>query len=132
MLLAMVRSFDAGLPGIEIFLDLNHEPGAGAAATIRKLKMVGDKLRGLAEWMDYGRDGVKKKGMRYLSAEFSENWQDNEQGNYHGPVLLGAGLTIRPVIKGLDPVLLSEPGADIPLLLHPELARTLLSEAKPR
>ncbi|AOZ48873.1 phage protease [Chromobacterium vaccinii] len=131
MLLAMVRNFDAGVVGTDIFLDVNHQPGDGAAAKICKLAVEGGRLRALVEWTDFGRDAVKARGFRYLSAEFSENWQDNEQGRLHGPVLLGAGLTVRPVIKRLDPVTLScDSGADIPLLLHPELARTLLSEAK--
>ncbi|AUH51231.1 hypothetical protein CXB49_10620 [Chromobacterium sp. ATCC 53434] len=131
MLLAMVRNFDAGVVGTDIFLDVNHQPGDGAAAKILRLAVEGGRLRALVEWTDFGRDAVKGRGFRYLSAEFSENWQDNEQGRLHGPVLLGAGLTVRPVIKRLDPVTLScDSGADIPLLLHPELARTLLSEAK--
>ncbi|WP_114152625.1 phage protease [Chromobacterium haemolyticum] len=131
MLLAMVRNFEAGVVGTDIFLDVNHQPGDGAAAKILRLAVEGGRLRALVEWTDFGREAVKARGFRYLSAEFSENWQDNEQGRLYGPVLLGAGLTVRPVIKRLDPVTLScDSGADIPLLLHPELARTLLSEAK--
>ncbi|OWY40054.1 hypothetical protein CEK28_04785 [Xenophilus sp. AP218F] len=131
MLLAMVRNFEAGVVGTDIFLDVDHKPGDGAAAKILRLAVEGGRLRALVEWTDFGREAVKARGFRYLSAEFSENWQDNEQGRLHGPVLLGAGLTVRPVIKRLDPVALScDSGADIPVLLHPELARTLLSEAK--
>ncbi|MEO2219050.1 hypothetical protein ABGV49_18515 [Chromobacterium vaccinii] len=37
MLLAMVRNFDAGVAGTDIFLDVNHQPGDGAAAKICKL-----------------------------------------------------------------------------------------------
>lgn len=131
MLLSMVRNFDAGVVGTDIFLDVDHKPGDGAAAKICKLAVEGGRLRALVEWTPFGRSAVKDRGFRYLSAEFSENWKDNEQGRSHGPVLLGAGLTVRPVIKRLDPVTLScDSGADIPVLLHPELERTLLSEAK--
>ncbi|MGQ3505135.1 hypothetical protein ACT9SR_13520, partial [Enterococcus faecalis] len=49
----------------------------------------------------------------------------------HGPVMLGAGLTIRPVIKGLDPIRLSAGTDDgIPVFIHPELHSTLLQEQK--
>ncbi|WP_114153004.1 phage protease [Chromobacterium haemolyticum] len=131
MLLSMVRNFDAGVVGTDIFLDVDHKPGDGAAAKICKLAVEGGRLRALVEWTPFGRSAVKDRGFRYLSAEFSDNWKDNEQGRSHGPVLLGAGLTVRPVIKRLDPVTLScDSGADIPVLLHPELERTLLSEAK--
>ncbi len=131
MLLSMVRNFDAGTVGTDIFLDVNHQPGDGAAAKILRLSVEGERLRALVEWTPFGREAVKTRGFTYLSAEFSENYQDNEQGRLHGPVLLGAGLTVRPVIKRLDPVTLScDSGADSPVLIHPELAKTLLAEAE--
>lgn len=131
MLLSMVRNFDAGTVGTDIFLDVNHKPGDGAAAKVLRLSVEGERLRALVEWTPFGRDAVKTRGFKYLSAEFTENYQDNEQGRLHGPVLLGAGLTVRPVIKRLDPVTLScDSGADSPVLIHPELAQTLLAEAE--
>lgn len=50
---------------------------------------------------------MKGRGFAYLSVEFHENWLDNQKGDAHGCVLLGAGLTTRPFIKNLDPVQLS-------------------------
>ncbi len=131
MLLSMVRNFDTGTVGTDIFLDVNHKPGDGAAAKVLRLSVEGERLRALVEWTEFGREAVQKRGFRYLSAEFTENYQDNEAGKLHGPVLLGAGLTVRPVIKRLDPVTLScDSGADSPVLIHPELAQTLLAEAE--
>lgn len=133
MLLSMVRNFEANVVGVQIFADLDHNPGNGAAGEFKKLAVEGDRLRALVEWTDFGLDALKSKGYRYFSAEYHENWRDNEAGNEHGPVLLGAGLTIRPVIKGLDPVdpntiRLSESDHNIPTILHPELNTTLLQE----
>ncbi|MBX9266538.1 hypothetical protein [Chromobacterium violaceum] len=34
MLLAMVRNFEAGVTGTDIFLNVNHQPGDGAAAKV--------------------------------------------------------------------------------------------------
>lgn len=131
MLLGMVKNFDARTLGVDVFLDVAHEPEKGAAATIKKLAVVGNKLRALVEWTDYGIEAVKTRGLKYLSADFHENFLDNEQGHFHGPLLQGAGLTNRPVIKHLDPVQLScDAGGDTPVVIHPELARILLSEAK--
>lgn len=131
MLFEMVRNFDAGTVGVDIFLDVSHKPEDGAAAKFLKLSVEGNRLRALVEWNPYGIDAVKNRGMKYLSAEFIENYQDNEQGNQHGCTLLGSGLTVRPVIKHLDPVTLScESDDDTPILIHPELAKTLLSEVK--
>lgn len=128
MLLSMVRNFDSRTYGQDIFIDVSHRPDQGAAGKVVKLAVEGDRLRALVEWTPYGVDAIKNKGYAYLSAEFHENWQDNEAGNKHGCVLLGAGLTVRPVIKRLDPVLLSEASGDTPTYLHPELQSTLLQE----
>lgn len=128
MLLSMVRNFEARTYGQDIFIDVSHRPDNGAAGKVVKLAVEGDRLRALVEWTPYGVDAIKSKGYQYLSAEFHENWQDNEAGQKHGCVLLGAGLTVRPVIKRLDPVLLSEASGDTPTYLHPELQSTLLQE----
>lgn len=128
MLLSMVRNFDARTYGQDIFIDVSHRPTDGAAGKVVKLTVEGDRLRALVEWTPFGVEAIKVKGFAYLSAEFHENWQDNEAGNTHGCVLLGAGLTVRPVIKRLDPVLLSEVGGTTPTYLHPELQSTLLQE----
>lgn len=132
MLSEMVSNFEAGTYGQEIFFDVSHEPDKGAAAKLLKLTIEGDRLRALVEWTPYGVEAVKERGFRYLSAEFHDNWQDNEQRATHGCVLLGAGLTIRPVIKKLDPISLSEQsgGGEAAILLHPKLLSELINEVK--
>ncbi len=128
MLAQMVRNFDAGVAGQEIFFDVDHKPGDGAAAKILSLRVDAGRLRAQVEWTEFGIDAVKTRGFRYLSAEFNENFIDNEAGKAHGCTLLGAGLTIRPVIKRLDPVTLavaSTPENSGPVFVHPGLARQL-------
>ncbi len=128
MLSQMVRNFDARVYGQDIFLDIDHKPGNGAAAKILALKVDKGRLRAHVEWTEFGIEHVRGKGFRYLSAEFDENWRDNEQRNAHGCTLLGAALTIRPVIKHLDPVTLSvagDPDFSGPVFVHPGLVRHL-------
>lgn len=125
MLLSMVRNFDAGTYGQEIFLDVAHEPSKGSAAKILSLKVDGNRLRAEAEFTPYGVEAVKNRGFKYLSAEFVDDFTDNEHGTHHGPTLLGAGLTTRPVIKRMDPVTLAEGTGTTPVFLHPELIRQL-------
>lgn len=104
----MVDNFNKRVLGQDVFIDVNHRPSDGAAAKVLKLSVENGRLRSLVEWTPFGIDAVKNRGFAYLSAEYHENWKDNEQKNAHGCVLLGAGLTLRPVIKNLDPVTLSE------------------------
>jgi len=128
MLLAMVDNFKKGAYGQDIFIDVAHKPDDGAAAKVLNLSVEGNRLRAEVEWTDFGVKAVKDRGFQYLSAEYHPNFKDNEAGLEHGPTLLGAGLTVRPVIKNLDPVRLSE-DQHCPVLLHPELLKKLTEEA---
>lgn len=125
MLLSMVRNFEAGIYGQDIFIDVAHKPNDGAAAKVLGLKVDGGRLRAQLEFTPFGVDAVKNRGFRYFSAEFADDFVDNETQKSHGPTLLGAALTTRPVIKRLDPVTLSEAPADTPVFLHPHLIRQL-------
>ena len=128
MLAEMVRNFEARAAGQDVFIDVDHKPGNGAAAKVVRLFSDGNRLRADVEWTDYGVDAVRNRGFSYLSAEFHEDFHDNESGKGFGCVLLGAGLTIRPVIKRLDPVQLAVAGAPDfsgPVYVFPGLARQL-------
>ncbi|WP_233869257.1 phage protease [Paraburkholderia adhaesiva] len=131
MLQDMIANFEAGVVGQDIFIDVAHCPSNGAAAKVLKLAIDGDRLRGQLDWTPFGRQAVRERGFRYLSLEYSENWRDNEKGDAHGPVMLGAGLTVRPVIKNLEPIMLAEDVASEhagPLLLQNDAQSILLSE----
>ncbi|MBA4344388.1 MAG: hypothetical protein C0423_19790 [Methylibium sp.] len=130
MLEQMVENFDRRVLGQDVFFDVAHRPSDGAAAKVLKLAIEGSRLRALVEWTDFGTEAVKKRGFAYLSAEFHETWRDNEKGAEHGCVLLGAGLTTRPVIKNLDPVQLSQSDTEdeAKLAIHPNLIKSLESE----
>lgn len=103
----MVGNFNNRVLGQDVFLDVAHRPNDGAAGKFVRLSVENGRLRGLVEWTAFGVTAVKERGFTYLSAEYHENWTDNEKQQPHGCVLLGAGLTTRPVIKHLEPVQLS-------------------------
>jgi len=127
MLLSMVGNFDKKVYGQDVFIDVAHKPQDGAAGKVLRLTVEGDRLRALVEWTPLGVAAIKERGYQYLSAEYHENWQDNETMTQYGPVLLGAGLVIRPCIKRLDPIQLA--AADpLPTLLHPLLQSELTTE----
>ncbi len=109
MLQSMVNNFNKGVFGQDIFIDKAHNPSDGAAGTITRLFLDGNKLRGEVAWTPFGQELIEKKGYRYLSAEFIENFVSNEEPHTEfGPTLLAAGLVVRPCIKNLDRVELSE------------------------
>lgn len=125
LLTEMVRNFNAQTYGQKIFIDVAHHPEAGAAGEITRLWMDGDRLLADVTWTPYGLTAITERGYVYLSAEYHENFTDNETRQPHGAVLLGAALTIRPAIKRLEPIQLSEPTG-----LHHALAAQLTQEAK--
>lgn len=126
----MVKNFEAGTYGQKVFVDVAHRPGDGAAGEVLKLAVEGDRLRALVQWTEFGREAIAKRGFAYLSAEYHENWKDNETGVPHGCVLLGAGLVTRPCIKRLDPVVLSEAGDGAAVAVHPKLLAELIEEIR--
>lgn len=132
MLQQMVSNFESRVFGQDVFIDVAHRPSDGAAGKVLRLAVEGSKLRALVEWTSFGIDAVRGRGFAYLSAEFHENWLDNQKGDAHGCVLLGAGLTTRPVIKQLDPVQLSaednESDSGHRVAVHPQLIKTLESQ----
>lgn len=127
MLAQMVSNFDKRVLGQDVFIDVSHKLSDGAAAKVLKLSVEGGRLRALVEWTPFGIDAIKQRGFAYLSAEYHEAWKDNEQQQPHGCVLLGAGLTVRPVIKHLDPVQLSEhdPDEGVRTAISPSLFKEL-------
>lgn len=108
MLAEMVRNFDARTYGQDIHIDVSHRPEDGSAGKITRMWIDGDTLMAAVEWTPYGLMAITERGYQYLSAEYDENYRDNETRRYHGAVLKGAGLTIRPVIKRMERVELSE------------------------
>lgn len=124
----MVDNFNKRVLGQDVFLDVEHRPTNGAAAKFIKLSVENGRLRALVEWTPYGMEAVQERGFAYLSAEYHENWTDNEGAAPHGCVLLGAGLTTRPVIKKLEPVMLSleDAGTDgVRYAVSPQLLKSL-------
>lgn len=130
MLLSMVRNFDAKVYGQEIALDVSHAPQNGAAGFFKRLFLDENKLRAEVELTEYGVEAITKRGMIYVSAEYAENFVGNEAPRTsYGPVLKGAALTPRPVIKRLDPIQLSEGGLDgTPTLISERIIKLLNEE----
>lgn len=126
-----IKNFNEKTYGQDLPIDFAHVDGEGAAGWVKRVFQEGKRLRAEVEWTPAGVEAIRNKKYRYMSAEFSDDYIDNEQGVSHGPLMMGAALTIRPVIKGMDPVSLAEEaGAGGPIYVHPDLIKQLQEEEK--
>jgi len=107
---SMVKNFSDKIRGIDLMIDFSHNSEGEAAGWINNLALSdsGDQLWANVDWTPTGKKSLENKSFKYISADFSFNYKDNEKRNDHGPTLFGAGLTNRPVVKEMSPIVLSE------------------------
>lgn len=103
---AMETNFKNKIRGIDIAIDYKHDSEDIAAGWIKELYLSSDgkELWAKVDWTPKGSQVLGEKEFRYISPDFTFNYQDNESLKKFGPVLLGAGLTNRPTIKNMEPV----------------------------
>lgn len=107
MLADMVKNFSEGVRGVIPALDYKHESDDVAAGWFKALylKDDGNELWADIEMTPKGEKILADKEFGYVSADFDTEYQDNETLKKFGCVLLGAGLTNRPVIKRMESVI---------------------------
>lgn len=106
ILLSMKKNFEAKARGVDLAIDFGHQSDKEAAAWIKNLELSddGQELWLSVEWTPKGQMSLSHKEYRYLSADFTFNYTNNETNKSCGPTLFGAGLTNRPVIKDMEPI----------------------------
>lgn len=102
----MVVNFKSKVRGVDLAIDYAHQSDQVAAGWIQDLYLLneGIELWATVKWTPAGEQRLAEKEFRYLSADFTFNYVDNETGKEFGPTLFGAGLTNRPVVKEMQPV----------------------------
>ncbi len=107
MLSEMIKNFSQGVRGVIPALDYKHESDDVAAGWFKRLylKDEGNELWADIEMTPKGEKILADKEFGYVSADFDTQYQDNETLENFGCVLLGAGLTNRPVIKRMESVI---------------------------
>lgn len=107
----IIKHFEDNVRGIDVAIDLEHRGTAykgAAVGWIKKLKKMGTKLLATVDWTQLGKEKIASGEYKYFSPEYQEKYVDNETGKVYNNVLLGGGLTNKPFIKKMAPVLLSE------------------------
>jgi hypothetical protein len=110
MLQTIKQNYDTDVRRLELSFDYMHDSENVAAGWVKGLELreTGTQLWAQVEWTPAGTKKLADKEFRYVSADFAQNYIDNETLKEYGPCLLGAALTNRPVIKGMDPITLTE------------------------
>lgn len=130
------ENFDKGVKGVDPALDFKHDVLGEAAAWLTGviLKQNGNQLWAEVEWTDVGRTAVENKRFRYISADFSDSFKEQETGKVFGNVLNGGTLTNRPFLKNMKPTTELVQLAEIPegeeMKTAEELQKDLEAEKK--
>ena len=106
-LLSMMENFNNKVRGVDLALDFSHKSDGPAAGWIRRIDLNEEQTEMWAEidWTNAGKENLLGKEFRYVSPDFTFAYKDNETLVEYGAVLLGAGLTNRPVIKNMAPAI---------------------------
>lgn len=114
---SFVSNHKARVRRVDDAVDFGHESKGPAAAWITNLRFdeKDGTLRFVPDWSSKGRESVRGKEYKYISADFTFDYEDNETGKKFGPTLNGAGLTNRPFVKGMEAIQLSEGDCDMNL-----------------
>lgn len=107
--LAFVENHKKKVRGIDIAVDFSHQSDGVAAGWFDELQasensLGGTSLMARVDWTPTALEALEKKEFRYLSGDFTLDYVSEENGKHFGPTLLGAGLTNRPFIKNMEPV----------------------------
>lgn len=100
------ENFDNNVRRLALAIDYKHENEDVAAGWIKSVELSedGNELWGVIDWCPQGQKKLADKEFRYFSPEFSDQYTDNETGKVFKDVLLGGGLTNRPFLKGMNPI----------------------------
>lgn len=109
----LAASVKSNVRGVELSTDYVHgrDPAKGmkASGTIKDAKVEGDKLLLNIDFTETAKQEIKAGEWKYFSSDWLDTYV-HDDGTKHSDVLLGGGLTNRPVAKGLSklPVNFSE------------------------
>lgn len=107
----IITNFNNKVRGVDISFDLEHgttDHKSEAVCWVKSLIQQGSSLLAEVDWTEFGKNKIKDKSFKYFSPEFKFVYEDSETGKKYNNVLLGGGLTNRPFIKNMSPIMLSE------------------------
>jgi hypothetical protein len=109
-LVKMKENFDNRVRRQDLPLDYFHENEKAAAGWFKELflSVDGQELWAKVDWTKRALQMLQEKELRYFSPEFSFQWTDPETNVSYENVLFGGGLTNRPQVKDMAPIMMGE------------------------
>lgn len=103
---SMVVNFQNKCRGVDLAIDYGHNAFEEAAGWIKELYLSDDQteLWAKVDWTNKAKEKIADKQYRYISGEFSYEYED-DKGMKYGPCLFGAALTNRPFLKDMKSVI---------------------------
>lgn len=99
------KNFHDGVRGQEIATNYEHgadtAKGNKASGWIKDAKVDGDKLLLGINFTETARDEITKNEWKYFSLEWEDDYTHTVGGSKHKDVIVGGGLTNRPIAKGM-------------------------------
>ncbi len=111
ILAEMKKNFDERVRGIDIAFDYYHDSEGDASGWPKRLELSSDGTELFAEdveWTPKGAQKIKDRELRYFSPDFTFLWTEPETGKKIKNVLFGGGLTNRPFVKEMQPIVADE------------------------
>lgn len=103
-LLSQMENNFGKYPAYKVPVKIGHSDGALSPGEVIAIKAKPDGLEITMSVDKETSEAIHKKQYRYMSAEFTENYQDKETGEYVGAVLLGAALVNQPANPYMQPL----------------------------
>lgn len=99
------ENFKSDVRKTKLAVDFSHRSEDIAAGWFSDVGVSdnGEELWADVEWTPKGKEALINKEFAYISADFVWDYEDAESKTKHGPTLMGAGLTNRPFVKGMQP-----------------------------
>jgi len=106
----MKSNFDNNIRGLDMSFDYFHDSDKEASAWVNSidLRNGGQELWANVDWTPKAETKLSERELRYFSPDFAFSYIDPEKGIEFSNVLFGGGLTNRPFVKEMQPIVASE------------------------
>lgn len=106
----MKQNFDKRVRGIDVAFDYYHVSDEDASGWVKALELSedGKELWAVVDWTPKATKKLAERELRYFSPDFTFKWSEPESGKTYNNVLFGGGLTNRPFVKEMQPIVADE------------------------